>query len=181
MALSSEDRRNQGREAAPEQDGQGNNGDNIGEWSQEDLQEELKKLPGYVDRKTNRLRREQFDAMDTSPLVRHFVANITDSSPKGLYLKRTQTDPGAMFGGEDTFVRTPSRLDHQDDIYRKWVDHGAEAHASYKSNRHTVKKELHNMEQAKKMMLMCNNKAVSQFVEDLVELNINPPERKNIY
>eukprot|EP00238_Polyblepharides_amylifera_P011112 CAMPEP_0196596592 /NCGR_PEP_ID=MMETSP1081-20130531/86830_1 /TAXON_ID=36882 /ORGANISM="Pyramimonas amylifera, Strain CCMP720" /LENGTH=111 /DNA_ID=CAMNT_0041921669 /DNA_START=70 /DNA_END=405 /DNA_ORIENTATION=- len=83
MALSSEDRRNQGREAAPEQDGQGNNGDNIGEWSQEDLQEELKKLPGYVDRKTNRLRREQFDAMDTSPLVRHFVANITDSSGGG--------------------------------------------------------------------------------------------------
>jgi hypothetical protein len=52
----------------------------VDEWTEEELTEELKKIPGYIERKKARVKRETFDAMNTSPLVRHYITSISDSS-----------------------------------------------------------------------------------------------------
>ena len=37
-----------------------------------------------------------------------------------LTLKRTVNNPKAPYGGEETFVRTPSRIDQQEDVQEAW-------------------------------------------------------------
>mmetsp|Transcript_21382 Transcript_21382/g.25754 ORF Transcript_21382/g.25754 Transcript_21382/m.25754 type:complete len:376 (+) Transcript_21382:151-1278(+) len=85
--------------------------------------QEQMKIPGFIERKQQRPKRVIFDAMGTSPLIRHYISQISDAnaaSHKALLLKRTTPTPGCAIGGEDTFERTPSRVDIQDEIHRKW-------------------------------------------------------------
>mmetsp|Transcript_35270 Transcript_35270/g.67421 ORF Transcript_35270/g.67421 Transcript_35270/m.67421 type:complete len:348 (-) Transcript_35270:513-1556(-) len=62
-------------------------------WTEEELQAELKKIPGYIERKKQRMKRETFDAMDTSPLVRHYVSAIADAHATKKTLKMKWTLP----------------------------------------------------------------------------------------
>ena len=62
----------------------GGGASDIDEWTEEELNEELKKLPGFIERKKARVKRETFDAMNTSPLVRHYITSISDSSVRAF-------------------------------------------------------------------------------------------------
>lgn len=89
----------------------------------EDLREEISALPGFIDRKNMRPKRVIFDAMGTSPLIRHYIDAVADSTSnahKALLLKRTTPTPGCAYGGVETFQQTPSRVPIQDQIHRKW-------------------------------------------------------------
>lgn len=73
--------------ASEKEDKMGTGGaSDIDEWTEEELNEELKKLPGFIERKKARVKRETFDAMNTSPLVRHYITSISDSSVRAVLL-----------------------------------------------------------------------------------------------
>lgn len=42
---------------------------------------------------------------------------------KPSFLRRTLIDPKCALGGEETFIRTPSRVDQQEDTLHAWYDY----------------------------------------------------------
>ena len=77
----------------------------IGVWDPEEMKEALRNMPGYIERKEQTVQRQNFDAKAASPLVRHYVSVLSNSSgtngsrplkvkwtlpPKDLYANRTK-------------------------------------------------------------------------------------------
>mmetsp|Transcript_30644 Transcript_30644/g.66890 ORF Transcript_30644/g.66890 Transcript_30644/m.66890 type:complete len:371 (-) Transcript_30644:8-1120(-) len=153
--------------------------DHFSDWTEEEMQAELQKIPGYVEHKVQRLKRVPVDALSISPLVKHYVKAIAETNrggqAKGATLKRTITDPHCQFGGEETFVRTTSRVDDQEEMHKKWVEKKAEQKHTLQYLRRSLRQDLQLLDQAKTSLLKQGNsgKAVSQFVEDLVEQKLN--------
>mmetsp|Transcript_6310 Transcript_6310/g.10940 ORF Transcript_6310/g.10940 Transcript_6310/m.10940 type:complete len:355 (-) Transcript_6310:168-1232(-) len=48
-------------------------------WDKAEMKEAMRKIPGYVERREQPLARGTFDAMGTSPLVRHYVSILSES------------------------------------------------------------------------------------------------------
>eukprot|EP00959_Pyramimonas_sp_CCMP1952_P446242 9343178-Pyramimonas_sp.AAC.1 len=115
LALSAPSDKSAARGGESSEQQQQNDGpiDAFGDWTEEELQAELQKIPGYVEHKMQRLKRVPVDALSISPLVKHYVKAIAETNrgghAKGATLKRTITDPHCQFGGEETFIRTTSR------------------------------------------------------------------------